>query len=145
MTDLFEPYATLRRLNEQLSMSPRPWSLIWDEGPAVNFTTGKPQGTCMKPDTLRIVDAENRLLVHIGSAPEQALKPEDMQLIVGAVNSLSQILDEADKFIESNDRLHDAINEARVMLQPGDGTIIEDRDTVIRAVIALRTATGEMP
>ena len=87
--------SSLRRLHEQATISPRPWSFIWDEGPAVNFTTGKPQGTCIKPETMRIVDAENNLLVHIRAAPEQTLKAEDMQLIVAAVNALSELWDGA--------------------------------------------------
>lgn len=78
------------RLNEQASMSPRPWRLIWDEGPAVGFSDGKPRGTCMRPDTLRIVDDNNCLLVHIKAAPEQTLKPEDMQLIVESVNGIAR-------------------------------------------------------
>ncbi len=46
---------------------------------------------------MRIVDAEVRLLVGRETAPEQALKPEDMQLVVEAVNAVPLLLAEIDR------------------------------------------------
>lgn len=65
--------------------SPRPWALIYDRGHGRRFD-GTPVDV-IQLDTLRIVDAENRLLVRIQADPEQTLKAEDMQLIVEAVNA----------------------------------------------------------
>ena len=79
----------LRRLIEQHTTSPRPWKLIFDRGSGKDFQ-GRPCGGVIKPDTIRIVDADNRLLVRIQADPEQTLKPEDMQLIVACVNALSE-------------------------------------------------------
>lgn len=51
----------------------------------------------MKPETIRIVDADTRLLVARSAAPEQVLKPEDMLLVVLAVNAIPALLDEIDR------------------------------------------------
>ena len=69
--------------------SPRPWQLIYDYVPGKHFD-GSPAGDAIKADSLRIVDADGRLLVRIQADPEQTLKGEDMTLIVEAVNALHE-------------------------------------------------------
>lgn len=67
--------------------SPRPWKVIYDYTPGKHFD-GTPAEDAIKADSLRIVDSDGRLLVRIQADSEQALKGEDMYLIVEAVNAL---------------------------------------------------------
>ncbi len=105
MSELFE---ALRELDER-GNAPRPWELIWNEGPAVGFSDGKPRGTCMRPETIRIIDADNRLLVARCSEPEQTLGPNDMQLIVAAVNAMPEVLAEIGRLQRQIREMTDAI------------------------------------
>jgi hypothetical protein len=89
-------YADLRSLLSQPTLSPRPWELIFNRGSGRRFTSGEPVDGVPDPNSLRIVDAENCLLIRIAADPEQALKAEDMQLIVAAINALPDLLDRND-------------------------------------------------
>ncbi len=63
----------------------------------------------MRPETIRIIDADNRLLVARCSEPEQTLGPNDMQLIVAAVNAMPEVLAEIGRLQRQIREMTDAI------------------------------------
>lgn len=67
----------------------RPWEIIYNRTAGRPFAGGELiPNAAIDPLSLRIVDADRRLLIRIHADPEQALTAEDMALIVEAVNAL---------------------------------------------------------